>query len=142
MPNTLSFCIFDDLSPRSGPITIEYDENDKDALSAALDKIVKPYLEGESIDPSEYYFTKDYDKNDVLNDLMKDKYYVWNRYEKYYVIAFAINYTRFEIFSKDCDKELIEWRENDEDDEIKGVITKEDYNENPVVSLMKRLSTN
>lgn len=40
--------------------------------------------------------------------LLTNKFAVINRVEKYYVITFAINGTRFEIYSKDCDKELID----------------------------------
>jgi hypothetical protein len=34
--------------------------------------------------------------------------------KKYYVI----DWTRFEVFSKDCDKELITWRDGDENDPV------------------------
>lgn len=36
----------------------------------------------------------------IAEELQNDSYYVKNLYNKYYVIAFALNYTRFEIYSK------------------------------------------
>jgi len=53
---------------------------------------------------------------------MNKGYWVWNRFEKYYVVAFALDFTRFEVYSKDCDKQLIKWRENDENDKIKVLL--------------------
>lgn len=42
-------------------------------------------------------------------DLISNRFSVVNRVEKYYVVAFSIDGTRFEIYSKDCEKKLIEW---------------------------------
>ena len=58
------------------------------------------------------------------------------------MIAFALDYARFEIFSKDCDKELISWRGDDQDDPVVDTIDNPNYNENPVITLMKRLNQN
>lgn len=87
------------------------------------------------------FFTS-FDKNVdcIVKSLKAKRFFVRNRYNKYYVIAFAIDYTRFEIFSKDYSKKLISWRDN-EDDPIseEGIIIDENYNENPVETLMKAL---
>ena len=139
MTNTLSFCIFDDLSPCFSPITVEYKKDDPNGLSTAIDLITKPFIEGKLQDDSSYYFKMDYSKDEVLSVLQRKNYYVLNRYEKFYVIAFAINYTKFEIFSKDCDKKLIKWRSDDANDKITGIIDNKNYNENPVVTLLKSL---
>ena len=59
------------------------------------------------------YYWKDYMReyrDEIVDSLMKRGYWVWNRYEKYYVVAFALDFTKFEVYSKDCDKRLIEWR--------------------------------
>ncbi|MFS8160395.1 MAG: hypothetical protein ACMG6E_09370, partial [Candidatus Roizmanbacteria bacterium] len=88
---------------------------------------------------SGYFYKKYMSLSDITNDLLNDGYYVWNRFEKYYVIAFALDYVRFEIYSKDCDKILIKWRENDATDPIKGII-KGEYNQNPVITLVKSLN--
>ena len=55
------------------------------------------------------------------------------------MIAFALDFKRFEIYSKDCDKELIHWHENDDNDPIAetGIISDEDYNENPVIQIVQ-----
>lgn len=90
-------------------------------------------------DPTGYY-AKSVDEDDIdsiTDALLSDGYYVLNRYEKYYVVAFALNYTRFEVFSKDCDKELITWPE---DGPIVGVISDPDYNESPVIKLLAALA--
>lgn len=98
-------------------------------------------------DKSQYF--KSYDGKDdlqeedieyIANELMETQYFVKNRYNKYYVIAFAINYTRFEIYSKDCDKELIDWG-IEELGQIKGEINDPDYNVNSVIKLVKELTT-
>lgn len=111
-----------------------------DKETKELSEIVGYYSKDNS---SLYYHTKEFIekyKNEIIDDLIKDNYCVQNRFNKHYVIAFAINYTRFEIYCKDCDKEIIKWRENDEQDPIKGIIRNKNYNENPVVALSRKLS--
>jgi len=75
----------------------------------------------------------------ITKSLTNQKYFVRNRCEKYYSFCVAIDYTRFEIFQKGFDKELIKWRENDQNDPVKGIITNKNYNENPVITAMKQL---
>jgi len=41
--------------------------------------------------------------------LIEDKYNVLNAYEKYYIIAMAIDFTRFEIYNRDYGPWEIEW---------------------------------
>ena len=96
-------------------------------------------LKTRGCDPTGYYVkgVTDRDIDSITDALLSDGYYVLNRYEKYYVVAFALNYTRFEVFSKDCDKELITWPE---DGPIVNVIDDPDYNENPVIRLMRALA--
>lgn len=72
----------------------------------------------------------------IANELIDNHYYVINRYEKYYVIAFAINFSRFEVFSKDHNKELISWNK-DGPIILSGLITDLNYNENPLDTLIK-----
>src|SRR5690606_10169688 len=60
---------------------------------------------------------------EIANDLLKNEYYVLNLMAKYYVVAFALNFTRLEIYSKDCDKEIISWPtdvDNEMTDSIAG----------------------
>lgn len=71
----------------------------------------------------------------MIDDLLSKGYSVWNLFQKYYVIAWAIDYTRFEIYSEDCE-DVIEWGEG-KSGGIKGIIENEDYNENPVITTMK-----
>lgn len=142
----LSFGILDDLEFAYGPIHLEL--HSLDQLEALIDQIVKglkcepkcgEWCYGNCKDVSGYFYSKYYKlhKAEILDDLIKDKYCVWNRFQKYYVIAFAIDYTRFEIYSKDCDKKVIEWGEGQ--GPIKGVIQNENYNENPVVTLLRNM---
>lgn len=148
---TISFAFYDDLYPVYGPIHKTFDILTKDNISKIVKEIINdcqpkdfdyPFLEYmdsyyESLNNNSgiYYFIMD-----VVDTLYDNEYFVWNRFGKYYVIAFAINYTRFEIFSKDVDKILIKWREDDKNDPIKSIITNENYNENPVITFIKELS--
>jgi len=77
--------------------------------------------------------------NEIVSDLLTDGYYVFNRYNKYYVVAFALDYQRFEVYSKDCNKKLIEWREDCDSDPVVRQIADDDYNENPVLAMMAAL---
>jgi len=59
---------------------------------------------------------------------------------KYYSIAFALDYKRFEVYAKivkraDC------WRDNGQDDPVVHQIEDEDYNENPVLAVMALVKT-
>ena len=134
--HVLSFCIFDDLYPMMTPIEMKF--NELDELKILVDKMLMYKLKYENL---EEYFEFVSDNIDyIVSKLRKKRYYVRNRYEKYYVIAFAIDYVRFEIYSKDCDKQLIKWREDDANDKIVGLIADENYNDNPVVRLMNQIN--
>ena len=124
-----------------------------DDLFSIIQELVKSYEKyGKDLDPvgmfdksgvgSEYYENDNFIK-DVCSGLIDDHYYVINRVNKYYVIAFAINYTKFEIYSKDKDKEFIDWKYSPSSDEvikIGGIIDDPEYNENPVIKLLQALS--
>lgn len=142
---TISFCIFDDLVPFYGPIHAGIEgeltsENIRSVIRSMFQTFMK---ENDGHDPTKF-FNNPYDDNEDIEDtfnyitegLLENQYYVRNRWEKYYVIAYAINFVRFEIFSKECDKCLIKWRENDQDDPIVSIISDPDYNQNPVCRLL------
>jgi hypothetical protein len=123
---------------------MEIGEINRKNVSNAVAKLASVFKHPrQECDPGEYfdeeYFRNPSHHNHIVDKLLDKHYFVKNRYNKYYVIAFAINYTRFEVYSKDCDKELIEWRDEalSVDDPIKGVITNPDYNENPVITFLK-----
>lgn len=84
----------------------------------------------------------DIDVDYVAEKLIDENYFVYNRVNKYYVVAFALDYTRFEIYSKDCDKQLINWQVDNEkakNAKIVHQIEDPDYNENPVITTLKSL---
>lgn len=84
----------------------------------------------------------DIDVDYVAEKLIEQGYFVFNRVNKYYVVAFALDYTRFEIYSKDCDKQLIDWcvdNEKAKNAKIVHQIEDPDYNENPVIQILKDL---
>lgn len=156
--HTISFVILDDLSNTFKPIEIEIGEVNRENVTNAVDAIAKQFGfiddktlvgEYEHHDVSRYYFESAFsdrykpqfikDRDDVIDNLITNGYSVWNRFNKYYVIAWAVDHTRFEVYSKDCDKMLIQWGEGKNDGEIKGMIEDEDYNENPVITMMKAL---
>jgi len=157
--HTLSYAYLDDLSHVSdSPWNYEFETKDDDMYDN-IKKIIDTIFEKAEISEKLYKDEK-YDelenmnirfpsywkelivryKNEIIDDLMDKGYWVWNRFEKYYVVAFALDFTRFEVYSKDCDKELIKWRENDKNDKIKGILKDSNYNENPVITLMKKIN--
>lgn len=142
MSHSVSFCILDDLCSAYGPIHEPITEVSKGHIKIAVRKILDKFLESKYNDPSGYYqgLIDEKEINLITNDLFSNKYYVINRFEKYYVIAFALDYTRFEIYSKDCDKELINWGISHPNAEVTGIITDLDYNLNPVIKFMQQIS--
>lgn len=135
---TVSFVILDDLNNCFNPIHVQTTD-----IRSAVQEIARPFLNEEKDDRSGYYFSDYYDENKVVKRLQTDGYYCRNRFEKYYVIAWALNYTRFEVFSKDCEKQLISWNLGHEvefEGEIKGIIDDNNYNENPVISLLRKIN--
>lgn len=143
----LSFGITDDLKFAYGPVHFEFESWDQ--LANVVDKVIdglkckskcREWCEGCCGDPSGYFVAEYYKayRSDIIAGLIENKYWVWNRFEKYYVIAFAIDYTRFEIFSRDCSKKVIEWGEGE--GPLKGIITNENYNENPIITLLRKLN--
>lgn len=143
---TLSLKIFDDLHPFYGSSRNVKSKLTMKSIKKNLHEMLKDFKIGKNYDRSEFFDKEFFDDeenylNKIAKELFTKKYYVVNRYNKYYVIAFAINYTRFEIFSKDCDKELIDWGSNN-NSQIVNLITDPDYNENPVSKLIKSISSN
>ena len=131
--------ILDDFSTCGGPTTVILPDLTADSLRAAVVKLTKPYREEKIPDPTGYYFSSYYNAGRIVQELEEQGCYCVNRYEKYYVIAFAVDYRRFEIFSKDRNKKLISWGRDDCDDPVSRLITDPDYNENPVVKLFQQL---
>jgi hypothetical protein len=168
MIDTISFGILDDLNFDHGPIHRNINKADindirkniKDMISVFKWKDVvgcKPetgafgkYCDEENHDHGKRdesgYFDEDFFKkedelvNHIASNLQRESFYVINRYNKYYVIAFAINYSRFEIFSKDCNKILIDWGEKNGSIIYDGIIQDPDYNENPVIKTMRMIN--
>ena len=165
----LSFCILDDLHHKYGPIHIKLNDiNDLQEIKSAIRnmisvfkwKDVKDCIPDDGLygkycnndthdhgtnDPSSYFdadFFKEEDRyiNIIAASLLNDKFFAKNRYNKYYVIAFAINYAKFDVYSKDCTKKLINWLVSKEGETAaNGIIQNKDYNENPVVTCMRSL---
>jgi hypothetical protein len=137
--HTISFCILDDLRPAYGPIHETFEGPvSKESVEKTVQNILQNFLDSNHEDPSDYYQQIDQSEiNSITTDLCLTNHYVINRFNKYYVIAFSLDYTRFEIFSKDCDKELITWRYDDLNDPITGIITDEDYNVSPVIKMLQ-----
>lgn len=148
----ISFTILDDLNNFSDKLDLVND-SDKFPLTKETNGTIDEYIEFMKMIKNKFHKNDDYydptgliDNWDddfivnMANRLQNNRYIVSNRVEKYYVMAFALDYTRFEVFSKDCDKQLIKWRDDDNDDKIVGFITDDEYNENPVIKLMKQLN--
>jgi hypothetical protein len=118
---TLSFGILNDLAFQYGPIHVDID-NDVKSVSAAVTKLVEDlkmsdpsgyfyscYLQPEYRGDPDVYVPKETIADvtrsqliaDVIAGLMQNNHFVANQYNKYYVIAFALDHTTFPIFSKD-----------------------------------------
>lgn len=123
---------------------------------------------GKKHDPS-YYFSgviceyyeeeafEEHHAENVAERLLKNGYFVANRVEKYYVIAFALDGTRFYVYSKDYDPEIINWQVEGEGERsspkssepikqeeipegpIKGPVLTEEDNINPVIATLTAL---
>jgi len=76
----------------------------------------------------------DEDADVVADSLLESGYWVRNRVEKYYVIAFALDGAKFHVYSKDCDPEVINWGEGAPKGEHHGPILTEEDNVNPVIA--------
>jgi hypothetical protein len=144
MVHTILFSILDDLEHAYGPKTVQIDSIDAADIFRGVTVLIEEFIANNE-DPSTYFMR--YLKEDkdlyivkICNSLRKNNYYVINRFQKYYVIAFSLDYTKFDIFSKDENKILIKWRDDDEDDPITGIITDPDYNENPVITFMRQFN--
>lgn len=151
--HTISYCLMDETEYYYGPVHMKINNLKYETISKAIDKLLRD-SQKEDCEPPHFLEYDEprmwaddppyYDNNDITKDLMNDGYYVWNRYQKYYVIAFAIDYTRFEFYSKDVDKRVIEWGNTCEakNGPIKGVINNPNYNANPVIGLVQSLIAN
>ncbi len=141
----LSYVMLRDLKPQNKIIHEEV-KNDFESVLTFVKKISLRYTSFDHYDISKFFAFSYPPKSNITEqeminiarDIWNDGYYVCNRFEKYYVIAFAKNYTRFEVFSKYCDKEIIDWQVPQQGI-IKDVITDENYNENPVITLLKHM---
>lgn len=112
--HTLSFQILDDLRPRY-EIDVPLSGLSTNAITDAVNRIAKPFLNGEHDDVAmcRYYFDREfmdsYRDRQIVKGLQNDGYHVLNRFEKYYVYAWAIDHVRFSVHSKDCDNDTIQW---------------------------------
>ncbi|BCS83648.1 hypothetical protein QLL95_gp0475 [Cotonvirus japonicus] len=134
---TLSFCMMDDLDVR---ISREWKFSNESEIRPILEKLWNKFLSGKCSDISGYFFdnaSKNDDIEYVYQSLTKKKYYVRNRFEKYYVVAFALDYTKFYVWSKDCDPKIINW--NHDGELVNNYDSEHDVN--PVIKLMKQLNS-
>ncbi|AQN68726.1 hypothetical protein [Saudi moumouvirus] len=109
MSQTLSFCIYDDLIP---VISFEKKFNNICEVGNILKNIWNKFLSGNYSDRTHYFFDNKTMKEDikyVLKRLKNENYCVFNGFEKYYVVAFSLNYTKFYIWSRDCKPLIINW---------------------------------
>ena len=84
----------------------------------------------------------------ILSQLLEYYHCVFNRHQKYYIIAIAIDFEPFQIWSKDCDAQIIKWSPIDEqsqliiDYKLNNKVIKpppKDYDVNPVIKYMENL---
>lgn len=140
---TLSYIYLNDLchvgsSPYNYTFTASNDVEKLEKITSIIDAIYNHASLNDIETPEHFTLNMTKYLDEIPECLCRDGYWVWNRFEKYYVVAFSLNFTRFEVYSKDCNKELVKLRDNDENDIITGVITDDGYNESPIVRLLKQ----
>jgi hypothetical protein len=54
----------------------------------------------------------------IATSLLKEEYWVRNRDNKYYVLAFALDYSTFYVHSKDYGPEILDWNKKPKEEEI------------------------
>lgn len=114
----LCFCILRDLIPLFNPE--EYRFSTKDELVIILQNLWK---ELEKLDFISQFFQSTHRQRkikEVVENLEQSGYCVWNQYEKYFVIAFALDYKRFWIWCKNQIPQVIQWRKDDIIDPIEN----------------------
>lgn len=128
MAHTLSFVILDNMQVYSGPYHTKFDVLTSDIIKSLIRRY-SDTIADDNDDPTYISRRKCTCHNfiskcgsiyahpelvdEVCDVLKNDSYYVINRLNKYYVVAFAINYARFRIWSKDCQVDIIDWEEMD-----------------------------
>ena len=139
MTKVLSFCTFNDLNPE-GKVQ-NYTFSTEKELQTIVETIWEKVWGTENKKENEYeqYYIPNFGQyasvEEIVSSLLKENYCVYNRVEKYYVVAFAINYTKFWIWSKDYEAQIIKWKEEDKEDPIINNLDP-DYNVNPVLKLL------
>ena len=128
--HTLSFIILNDLKPALDRRDVIIKDLKLDTIEAGVLQVTQQWRQMPENDPSNYYFGRGcfhshknvflldngchdgppyFDFINVAMELQEEGYSVWNRFEKYYVIAFAIDYKRFQVCSKGCDPKVMHW---------------------------------
>lgn len=114
--NMLSFAFFDDLE-EIVRFDVPINGLNKSSIKVGLDTIRNKVIDGnyrtrcwyKGYKWCENYVTDpSYNESDVLDKLMDNDYYVVISFEKYYAVAYAINYKRFYIYSKDQEIKVID----------------------------------
>lgn len=121
----LSFGILDDLHFSYGPVHTKLGESLDTSVRELVNVFRKQYVKGcnyclnkdhghEMIDESgyfdnEFFMKEDYYISLIVQSIDQTSYFVYNGYNKYYVIAFALNHKTFKIHSKDCEPKTIDW---------------------------------
>jgi hypothetical protein len=49
-------------------------------------------------------------KDEIIQSLIEKGHWVYNQYDEYYVIGFAIDSKQFEVWSKGCEEKMIKWK--------------------------------
>lgn len=69
------------------------------------------------------YFFNYYEGKKIASEIYKNKFFVWNKTSPFYLIAFSINFVRFDICCMQDHQELIKWFECDRDNDKCYIVT-------------------
>lgn len=103
---TLNYASLDDLCIKDEKhVVLKNDVHFKDNLLKEIKKIMN-----QNTNPYACFLPSRL--QEIYDDLLTEGYIVYNRVDKYYVFAFALDGARFPVYSKDCEPELINWSDD------------------------------
>lgn len=134
--HTISFAVLDDLKfVASERLPFEKEEEEKEI-------VIRWFQRLQTDDYNYLYFCGSWDHDKMFKNLWKNRYLVFNRVKKYYVVAFAIDDVTFHVYSKDFEAQVIDWSSyytHINDGSYVGTVPPEDYQVSPIIKLIAAL---
>jgi len=124
--HTLSYGYLDNLMHiHASPWNFRFIAKNKDDLDTKTRRLVDMIFQRATVEPILNHEQKSKDtslsfpthwetliaprKEEIIQSLIEKGHWVYNQYDGYYVIGFAIDFEQFEVWSKGCEKKMIKW---------------------------------